>query len=102
MDSDVAKALNESFNDLFEPITVSEIEETEPTTEAVTCRFIKKIVVIDHDTGGGVAIEIWKDPQSGSIFGIDASFVDQVSDEIPSPFNPDTMLSLPEDEVENE
>lgn len=40
--------------------------------------YIKEITVIDPDSGGEVEVEIWKCQTTGGIFGVDASFMDQV------------------------
>jgi len=60
----------------------------------IAAKFIKEIEVKDPDTGGVVEVELWKDPETGGIFGIDSSFLDQVRDEIRSPFDPKTVLVL--------
>jgi hypothetical protein len=65
--------------------------------------FVMEIAVPDPNTGEAVAVEIWKDPASGGLFGVDASFLDQVRDNgIPSPFNAETRLRLPAEAVEVE
>ena len=43
-------------------------------------KFIKDITVIDPDTLGEVQIGIYKH-ENGGMFGVDASYVDQVLDE---------------------
>jgi hypothetical protein len=43
-------------------------------------KFVKEITVIDPDTQGEVQIGIYKH-QNGGMFGIDASYVDQVLNE---------------------
>jgi hypothetical protein len=65
----------------------------------VNATYVTAISVTDPDTGGKVDVEIWKDPSSDGIFGIDASFLDQVSESIASPYNPGVMLKLPSEEV---
>lgn len=67
---------------------------SEPTV--VNASFITQIVVTDPDTGAPVEMEAWKDPTSGGLFAIDASFLDDVAEEIPSPFNPHIRLHLRE------
>jgi hypothetical protein len=42
--------------------------------------------VTDPDSNGDVHIEIWKDNNSGGVFAIDASFLEQV-DDFYNPFN---------------
>ena len=57
--------------------------------------FIETITVIDPDTNAPVELEVYKDEQSGGLFAIDSSYLDQVVDnEIPSPFNKYYMLKL--------
>ena len=73
----------------------------------VTGKFIKEISVTDPEGGGEVAVEIWKDPESGAMFGGDSSFLDlyrphknkvDTNDvaRIRSPFNERTLILLPE------
>ena len=61
--------------------------------------FVKEITVIDPDSGGEVELEVWKDPSTGGIFALDASFLDQVKDIIRSPFDPSVALELSETEL---
>ena len=42
--------------------------------------FVKEIVVIDPDTKGDVSVAIYKE-EAGGMFGIDASFLENVLDE---------------------
>ncbi len=67
---------------------------SEPTV--VHARFITQITITDPDTRAPVEMEVWKDPTSGGLFAIDASFLDAIAEEIPSPFNPHTSLHLRE------
>ena len=66
----------------------------------VEAKFIMVHTIVDPDTGGDVQVEIYKDTQSGGMFGIDASYVDQVlaDDEgnanMISPFNSEISLQL--------
>ena len=62
--------------------------------KTIKCIYISETVVIDPDSGEDVTLEIWKDPSSGSIFAVDASFVDQVSSTMPSPYNTRETLDL--------
>jgi len=43
-------------------------------------KYVKDIVIQDPDTGGDVDVTIFKHP-GGGLFGIDASYIDQVADE---------------------
>lgn len=64
--------------------------------ELIEAIFIQEITVIDPETKGEVAVEIWKDPVSGGIFGLDASFIEQMTEQIiPSPFDRKLKLRLP-------
>ena len=62
-------------------------------------RFIKVIHVADPDTGGDVELEVWKDTESGGIFAVDSSFLDQVEYMVNSPFN-DEKIELPQEQVD--
>lgn len=53
----------------------------------VFAKHIKVIEVTDPDTGATVEVEIFKDPQSGAIFGIDSTFLVQQSEQVYSPYN---------------
>lgn len=64
------------------------------TTEAIK---VTEIIVKDPDTNGDVAVEIWKDPLSGGIFGVDSSYLEQDTDVVHSPFNNGDLLHLSED-----
>ncbi len=64
---------------------------------SVDARFITEITVRDPDTGDSVELEVWKDPVSGGLFALDATFLDQVAETIPSPFNPHSILRLREE-----
>lgn len=59
--------------------------------------FAGSVVVKDPQTGSDVELEVMKDPHSGGMFAIDASYLEQVSDKFNSPFN-DEMLEAPEAE----
>jgi len=64
--------------------------------ELIVAIFIQEIKVIDPETHGEVAVQIWKDPVSGGIFGLDASFIEQMTEQvIPSPFDRKIKLRLP-------
>lgn len=60
-------------------------------------KFIGQIDIADPDTGETVPVEIWKDCKTGGIFGIDATFLDQVG----AHYNPFTgeKQDLPEPEL---
>lgn len=60
----------------------------------ITAKYVKDIEVKDPDTGNTIGLEVFKDPESGAMFAIDASYTEMVSEEIPSPFNKGTMLNL--------
>lgn len=54
-----------------------------------TCRHVRDINVYDPDTGGVVAVSIYKDDTSGGMFGIDSSYLATLDDHDPviEPFN---------------
>lgn len=58
--------------------------------------FIETITVTDPDSNAPVELEVYKDEQSGGLFALDASYLEQdvVNNEIPSPFNKDYMIKL--------
>ena len=62
--------------------------------KSIKCIYINETTVIDPDSGGEVTLEVWKDPSSGSIFAVDASFVDQIRSTVPSPYNTGEVLDL--------
>ena len=62
----------------------------------IEAKYVTEIKADDPDTGGEVAMEVWKDPESGGMFAVDSSFLEQDTDEIPSPFNAGTILVLPD------
>ena len=62
--------------------------------------YIDDIQATDPDSMQPVDLEVWKDPVSGGMFAIDASFVAQVDEVIVSPFNSHIYLSLPEPVIE--
>jgi hypothetical protein len=43
-------------------------------------KFVTEVSVVDPDTGGKVEVSIYKH-ENGGMFGVDASYVDQVLDE---------------------
>jgi len=49
--------------------------------------YLNEVAVTDPQSSGMVMVEIWKDPISGGLFGVDASYLEQVTREIPSPFD---------------
>jgi len=64
----------------------------------ITTRFVKAISVTDPDTGSNIELEIHKDPESGALLAIESSFLEQVREDIPSPYNSHSRLVLPEPE----
>ena len=59
----------------------------EDVEQVVRGRYVGPMTVVDPDSGGVVELEVWKDPQSGGIFAVDASYLEGVTDMIPSPFS---------------
>lgn len=54
----------------------------------VKAQYVKVIEVADPETGVEAELEVYKDPESGRIFAIDSTFLQQIRQIIPSPFNP--------------
>jgi hypothetical protein len=64
---------------------------------------LKDVRVEDPDSCLGVELAVYKDPQSGSLFAVDAAFVDQVSTFIPSIYNSGTLqLDACDEDEEND
>ena len=63
----------------------------------IKAKFVDAITVIDPDSKGEVIVEIYKDPVSDGMFGVDSSFIEQVDNIVPSPFNKNVQLKLDED-----
>lgn len=61
-------------------------------------KFLYTIQVRDPDTNAPVELEVWKNNESGGIFAVDVSFLDQVHHVVNSPFN-DNKIKLPEDQT---
>lgn len=64
-----------------------------------SAKFIKEIVVVDPDSGGDVAIAVFKHNQSGGMFAIDSSFIEQCTDDeepamVADPFNNNALVEL--------
>lgn len=60
----------------------------------LVAKFIKNIVVTDPDTGLEVELCIYKDMSTEGIFGVDASYIEQMEPEtINSPFS-DAVLTF--------
>jgi len=64
-----------------------------------SAKFVKEIVVVDPDSGGDVALAVFKHNQAGGMFAVDSSFIDQCTDEdepamIADPFNNDALVEL--------
>jgi len=83
------------LGDIVKVIQEAEAREAEKPRAV----FIKAVDVVDPDSGEIVEVEIWKDPEANALFGIDATYLDQVAGgemaEVQSPFNPEITLLLP-------
>ena len=69
-----------------------DVTAREPTMDPLKAQYVKFIEVTDPDTGAEVELEVYKDPESGAMFAIDSTFLEQVRQIIPSPFNPGNDL----------
>ena len=65
-----------------------DVTARELTMDPLKAKYVKFIEVTDPDTGAEVELEVYKDPESGAMFAIDSTFLEQVRQVIPSPFNP--------------
>lgn len=68
--------------------------------QEVTATFLDEITVFDPETGEATEVEMWKDPISGGIFGVDSAFLDNDVEKIVSPFDSRRILVLPYEEIE--
>lgn len=64
-----------------------------------TAKFVIDLIVTDPQTGNDVNVSMFKHEQSGGMFGIDASFIEQNfdDDDVPTvadPFNNDSIVEL--------
>lgn len=56
-----------------------------------TAKFVKTITVTDPDSGSPVDLSVYKHNQSGGMFAIDSSYLDQCFDDDNYPVIPDIM-----------
>lgn len=68
----------------------------------VRCVYQKDAEFTDPDTKGIVTLEIWKDPESGALVGIDESYLASVQEQVFSPYNKNTILLMKEDFFEGQ
>ena len=62
--------------------------------------FVKSVKVIDPNDRSEVEVELWKDNLTNAVFGVDASFLDQVEEHY-NPFTGECQeLPLPPDGVD--
>ena len=59
---------------------------------------IASVTVLGPDTGGQVEVEIRKDQVTGAMVGIDGSYLEQDVGPVRDPYNPNTILVIPDDE----
>lgn len=64
-----------------------------------TAEHIKEIQVTDPDTKGEVSLSVFKHNESGALFAVDSSYLDQCFDDdqdpvIPDPFNEGFEVTL--------
>jgi len=64
---------------------------------SITAKYVKDIVIQDPDTGGDVEVTIFKH-ESGGLFALDASWIDQVAEEdcLGNPMCNDPLADLDE------
>lgn len=71
----------------------SPILRTVLMSEPPKAAYVTEIKVIDPDTQIRVTIEIYKDPDSKGLFGVEELFLKQIGRQVPSPYNENTMLT---------
>jgi hypothetical protein len=64
-----------------------------------TAKFITEVTVVDPDSMGEVEVSMFKHNESGGIFGVDSSYLDQCFEDdtdpvIPDPFNEGDEVTL--------
>ena len=64
-----------------------------------TAKFINEVTVVDPESMGEVEVSMFKHNESGGIFGIDSSYLDQCFEDdidpvIPDPFNEGDEVTL--------
>ena len=70
--------------------------------DTIAARWLSVVTVQDPDTRGDVVVELFKDPISGGIFGIDSSFLEQGDAVIINPFDAGVRLDCSEAENREE
>jgi len=68
-------------------------------TKFNTAKFIREVSEVDPDSNSVVLVSMFKHNESGGIFGIDSSFIEQIFDEgergfIADPFNFESKVEL--------
>jgi len=49
--------------------------------------YVTEIKVEDPDSGTHITIEIYKDPKSNGLFGVERMFIEQIGPQVQSPYN---------------
>lgn len=95
---DIARGLRQEITQLIEAMERSQASVERPKkTPASQAIFIQEIEVTDPDSEAEIEIEIYKDPLSGCMFGLDSAMVDQIGIEtIQNPFLQDETIQIPE------
>jgi len=70
-------------------------ENKKADTLALTCKLVDIVQVTDPDSGDTIELEVWRDPESNALLGVESSFMDGTSEHIYSPYNADSILNLP-------
>jgi putative methionine-R-sulfoxide reductase with GAF domain len=68
-------------------------------TKINSATFVQEVTIVDPQTKGNVTVSIFKHDQSGGIFGVDSSFIEQSFDDdetamIADPFNNNSLVEL--------
>ena len=61
-------------------------------------KWVQTIEVIDPDTGNSVEVEIRKDTVTGTMVGLDGSWLEQFDDNPQDPYNKGDTLHIPDNE----
>jgi hypothetical protein len=56
-----------------------------------TARFVKEVTLIDPDSGGQVEMSVFKHDQTGGMFAVDSSFLDQTFEDDEDPVIDDPL-----------
>jgi len=82
-EADYWKGYGKDVGEMYN-LPLSKLGDAEFVPYDESVQYIEDVMVRDPDTGGFVEVEIWKLP-SGAMIGVDASYLDQVTEVIVDP-----------------